>query len=254
MPTDFERQLSELLHTVTPEPPDYVASPRGVRRAELSRAEASQADASQTEASPADASPADAAAAVVELAQTGHPRRRRWTAILAAAAVAALAAGVVAATELGTAGHHAPHQSPAAGPMTTTTASRTAPNAGGTRRCSSDQLAVARNGFTVHGRAGTARLSYRNSWAKPCALKLPAVAIGTDPTQGTPFPASAQTVQLPGHRRVVITAHARVTGRCHKVRHGLRINVTRGPFTYSFPLRVTGCTLTPLRLTRRIAG
>lgn len=230
MLTDFERELSELLHTVTPEPPDDSAPPRVAALPVASRA--------------------DAGAAVIELAPgTGQaPRRRhRWPAVLAAASVAALVSGVLAAIQIGNAGHPATHRS--AGTSTPTTT-----NAATLPRCRNDQLVINGNRFTTHGHAGTGGFIFRNTGAKRCALVLTAVTIGPQPTGGTPFPASADTVRIPGHGKVLFTAHVRVTGQCRTVKQGLRINAIEGPWTYGIGLGVAGCTLTPLGLTHRVVG
>ena len=230
MPTDFERELSELLHTVTPEPPDHLAPPRV--------------------ATLPDASPADAEATVIELVPaTGHaPRRRhRWSVLVAAAAVAALAAGVIALIQTSNSGHHPPgNHSP------TTTNTPTAP------LCRENQFAMGDGPpLARHGRAGIAHFSYLNSWATPCERRAPAVwitvAIGAEPIGGWHFPANAEPVQIPGHGQVVFTAHFRVTGRCHTVRDGgFSINVKLGATTGSWSLGVAGCRLTPLRVTQQI--
>ncbi|MDQ1553603.1 MAG: hypothetical protein QOK46_681 [Microbacteriaceae bacterium] len=97
-------------------------------------------------------------------------------------------------------------------------------------------------------------MTTRNDGATSCAWVLPTVAIGTETTGGTPFPASAGTVHIPGHGQLVMTAYVRVTGQCRADKQGVHINMVEGSFTYSFGLRVADCTLTPLRLTHRIAG
>ncbi|MDT5103488.1 MAG: hypothetical protein QOI25_1001 [Mycobacterium sp.] len=228
MDTDFERELSELLHAVAPEPPDSLAPPRVAALAQASRA--------------------DAAATVIEISPaTGYTgrRRRRWPTVAAAAAVAALGAGVVAVTQIGFTDHH-----PATSQPTGTNQAPTVP------QCRNNQVVVGqgRHGFATHNHLGTAQLSYGNRWATPCGLAFPTVAIGTESTGGTQFPANSETVSIPGHGQLVITAHVRVTGQCQTAADGLRINAIDGPFTYSYWLGVTGCTLTPLRLTHQVIG
>jgi hypothetical protein len=225
MPTDFERDLSELLHTVTPEPPDDLA-PRHV-------------------AALSEGSGADAGAAVIELAPgTKHASRRRhvWPAVLAAASVAALIAGVLAAIQMGNTGH------PATSMVTPTTNAATVP------QCRNNQVVISGDRFTTHGRAGTGGFTYRNKGTTRCALVLTAVTISAEQTGGTPFPGSAETIRIPGRGKVIFTAHVRVTGRCRTVKQGLRINAIEGSWTYGIGLGVAGCTLTPLRLTHRVIG
>lgn len=235
MPTDFERDLAELLHTVTPEPPDHLASP----------------DAAALRQAPADDNPAD----VVELAPRPARRSGRWRTFAAAAVVVALgAAGVLTLNEIGTLRPDTPTvaRPVTAGAPTTAT---TVPT------CTSDQVVISsvvgrpNHGLlTINGGTATTGFRYDNSRAKRCALTLASVAIGTGPTGGTRFPGSAQTVELPGHGTVVFTAHLGVSGRCRTVDGGRTLIIDRGPVTYSWGLGVTGCTLTPLRVTHRAVG
>jgi hypothetical protein len=226
MPTDFERDLSELLHTVTPEPPDDLAPPRIATLAEATGAGAH-------------------GAAVIELVPGTElePRqRRRWPTVLAAASVAALIAGVLAAIHVSNSGH------PAAGKVTpTSTVAATPP-------CRSDDVVISDEPFTVHGRTTTGGFTYRNTGATPCTVVLTAVTIGAGQAGGTPFPGSAETVRIPADGKVVFTARVRVAGRCRTVKEGLRINVIEKSWTYGIGLGVAGCTLTPLRLTHRAVG
>jgi hypothetical protein len=229
MPTDFEHDLSELLHALTPQPPDDLAPPRVRALPEASRAGAD--------------------AAVIELTpgtEDAPRRRRRWPAILAAASVAALAAGVVTLVQTGNLGH----------PLTHHSAGR--PNVETVPQCRENQFVMeAGPPLARQGRSGTAHFSWDNRWAKRCAVSSRSVAItattGAEPIGGWRFPVNTQSVQIPGHGRVIFTAHVRVTGRCQTVKDGgLRINVTHGATTASWSLGVTGCTLTPLRLTHRV--
>ena len=229
MLTDFERELSELLQTLTPEPPDHLAAPRVATLPE--------------------ASPVDDETTVIELVsgtQQAPSRRNRWTALLAAAAVGALAAGVVALTQLGNSDHKAP------GPVGTAP-----PTNVGLPQCRNSQTVISQGPhmFATHGSAGTVQATYRNTGAKACTVTLTSVTTGTETTGGTPFPGSAQTIRIPGHRQVVLTAHLGVAGQCEPLRHGLRINLIQDDgWTYSFWLNVTGCTLTPQRVTHHVAG
>lgn len=225
MPTDFERDLSELLHALTPEPPDDLAPPRAA--ALLGRSEADTAGAAVIELVPA----------------TDHAprRRRRWPAVLSAASVAALIVGVLAAIHVGNTGQH-----PATSVVTPTTNVATVPP------CRSNDLVISDNRFTTHGSAGTGGFTYQNTGTRRCALELTAVTVGAQQTGGTPFPGSAETIRIPAHGKVVFTADVQVTGRCRKVTQGLRINVIEGSWTYSIGLGVAGCTLTPLRLMHRV--
>lgn len=220
MPTDFERDLRTVLHRLTPEPPDQLRPP-GL--AELFDRRAG--------------------AAVVELAPAAEhpPTRRRWPAILAAASVAALIAGVVAAIHLGNTGHPA-----------TPTPGGAVPQCGENEFVMEDGSPLARR-----GNSGTTQFSWDNQGPKPCAASSPSVsitvALGAEPTGGWRFPVNAQPVQIPGHGRVVFTAYVRVAGRCRTAKDGeLRIDVTHRATTVSWSLGVTGCTLTPLRLTHRV--
>lgn len=233
MLTDFERELSELLHTVTPEPPDHLASPR---------------IATLPEARPV----ADDATVIELVTGTQHAasRRHRWSALLAAAAVAALAGGVVALTQLGNSGHRAPQRVGTAPPTNTPTTNVGLP------QCRNSQTVISQGPqtFATHGSSGAAHMAYQNKGAQACALTLTSVTIGPDTTGGTPFPGSAQTFRIPGHGQVIVSAHVRVSGQCQTVRHGLRINLIQGGWTYSSWLGVSGCTLTPQRVTHRVAN
>jgi hypothetical protein len=231
---DFERELAELLHAVTPEPPEHLTP---LRMATLP-----------------DARPPGEDAAVIELTTAradAHPPsgRHRWPAIAAAAALAAVIAGVVALVQTGYFRDSRTPQPGATGNIRpTTSAAPTVPN------CRNAQLVITQGsvGLVAHGRTGSAEMIYRNKWRGPCALALPAAAIGAESTGGTAFPQLAETVRLPGHGQLVLTAHVRVTGRCQRVDHGLRINLNEGGWTYSSELGVSGCTVTPLRLSHRV--
>ncbi|MBO0810988.1 MAG: hypothetical protein J2P23_02960 [Microlunatus sp.] len=237
MPTDFERDLADLLHTVTPEPPDHLASPDATALRQ--------------------AFDAETGAAVIEFRARPARRSRQWRTFAAAAVVVVLgAAGVLTLTEIGTL---RPTTPTIAGPATagapTTPTSPTVPP------CTSDQVVVSQvvarpnHGLlTIDGSTATTGFRFDNRRAKPCALTFSSVAIGTGTTGGTPFPGSAQTVGLPGHGKVVFTAHLRVTGRCGTADNGRTMIIDRGPWTYSWGLGVTGCTLTPLRVTHRVVG
>jgi hypothetical protein len=84
-------------------------------------------------------------------------------------------------------------------------------------------------------------------------MLLPTVAIGVQSSGGLAFPASGGTVRIPSDGKLVMTAHVRINGRCRTVDDGgLWLNATMGPGTYSYRLGVTGCTLTPLRLTQHV--
>lgn len=235
MPTDFERDLSELLHTVTPQPPDQLAQPDVRRLLGIDDAE------------------------ILEFAPraVGSPRRKlRWRPLAAAAVVAALAAaGVVAVTEIRPE-HSTPHQPPVAGPIGP--APRTIPATPTRPECTSDQIVISQvtvgpNGanFARRGSAGIIRFSYANRSTKRCALDLTSVAIGPDYlSDGTRFPAVDDPVELPGDGKIVFTAHVRVAGQCRPVKNGLSIIITRRrAWTYSWGLGVDHCTLTPVRVT-----
>jgi len=231
MTIDFERDLSELLHTVTPEPPEGLAPPRVATLRETSRT--------------------DAGATLIELTPRPDPalsRRRLWPAALTAAAVASLAAGVVALTQIG---NPSTHQSPG----TRVTSPNQSHVTTGTP-CNNDQLVLSQSPhvFTTQGSAGTAQLIYRNTRSTRCTLVLPSVTIGAEVTGGTPFPTNGESVVIPGKGQLVIAAHVQVTGQCRKVTQGVRINLIRGGFTYSFWLGVTGCTLTPVSVTHQVVG
>ena len=232
MPTDFERELSALLNSVTPDPPAHLSAPRVATLPEVTRP--------------------DTGADVIELPTATTPetirRWHRWPTTLAAAAVAALAAGVVAIIQLGDSGHPATHQPINSGPPTSPAA--TAP------ACRNNQIVISQgpNGFATHGRAGTAQITYTNRSPKECLLALPSVTIGPDATGGRPFPASRASVRLSSQAHLVITAHVRVTGQCRSVKDGLLINLGQDGWTYSSSIGVTGCTLTPLRVTHHLIG
>jgi hypothetical protein len=228
MRTDFETELSRLLQAITPEPPEHLAAPRVASLPEVV--------------------PGDADAAVLELTTgTAHapPRRRLWPVAVAAAAVVALAAGVIALARFGDSGGPAAHR-----PAGVTDSTPAVPP------CRNAQIVVSQAAprFVTHGRTGVARLIYHNAWATQCELPLPSVSVGTGTTGGAPFPASGATVRIPADGRVVLTAHVLVAGRCRAVEDGLRLNAADGPWTDSVSLGVTGCTLTPVRVTHRAAG
>jgi hypothetical protein len=233
MRTDFERELTALLHTVTPEPPDDLAAPRVATLPAAGRT--------------------DADATVIELtADTRYrpSRWHRWPVLASAAAVAALAAGVVAV--IAYAGHSGAHRPAGPDPAI----SHITPKVATVPMCRTDQLVItdSPNAFTRHGRTGVAEAIYRNDSATRCALAMPSVAIGTTASGGTPFPAIGGNVRIRSREQLVITAHVEVTGQCHSVKEGLRMNLLDGPFTYSFPLGITGCTLTPVRVTHQLVG
>lgn len=243
MPTGFEHDLSELLHTVTPEPPKHLASPRLAGLLETT--------------------PDNDDAPVIELTARGeHPRRRErwWQSVAAAAVVVALvAASVVAGFEIGSR-QPEPHQSTVAGRTTPTTTSSPATDAT-VPPCTNDQLTISqvavRPGdglFAIDGGTGITRFSYSNSSAKGCTLTLSSVAIGNGQSGVTAIPGSGATVRILGHGRVVFTAHVRIAGRCRTVQNGLDIVINRGPWTYSWGLGVAGCRLTRLRLTHRVVA
>lgn len=263
MPTDFERDLSELLHTVTPEPPDHLVPPRVSALSEARRA--------------------DAGADVIELGpHTGHTATRpylRWPVFVAAAAVAALAAGVVALVQTGNDGHHpATQQSAASGPTNTGTPTNTStptktssvatlPSCRGSQQVSaiaSGPLAWYGHPYAPAGNTGTYRFGFRNRSANPCTLSVGPVEIGRDvlrsgiiPPADAAFPASTGKVSVPAHRRVMYTAHFRVTGHCKTVEDGkgdLAFYVHQRSLASIVALGIKGCTLTPLRLTHRIVG
>jgi hypothetical protein len=233
MSTDFERELSQLLHSVTPDPPAHLASPHVRTLQDLTSA---KADAMVIELAPG---------AVRE-----HLRRDRWSLAAAAAAVAALAAGVIALIQ--GSGSDDPSTRPPAGQVTS--------NATTVPPCRANQL-VLEDGppLATNGPAGTAHFSYLNRGAGPCEAPAPSVAItvtvGAEPTGGWRFPTAARPVRIPGHGQIVFTALVRVTGRCHTVTDGgFQINVTAGSTTGSYSLGVTGCALTPVDLTYRVVG
>jgi hypothetical protein len=232
MPTDFERELSGLLQSLTPEPPDHLAFPRVSTLPPITGI--------------------DAEAAVVELTTapgSGAGIRRRWSVIAAAAAVVALATGVIALTEVGSSNGPPTRQPVGTGVQTPTTSNAVPP-------CRNNEIVVSQgsDGLATHGRAGSADVIFRNDGPRECALTIPSASIGPDTTGGMPFPRNSGTVRIPGHGQLILTAHVRITGRCETVAHGLRINVIDGPWTYSAWLRVAGCTLQPVRLTERIVG
>lgn len=256
MPTDFERDLSKLLHTVTPEPPDHLASPRVAALPEARQA--------------------DADADVIELVtQTGHAVSRphwRWPAFVAAAAVAALAAGVVTLIQTGSNGHHpATGHSAAAGPTTNSGTPMKTSSAAAVPWCDEQRQLVSIAGAPLawHGHpfvanTGTYRFGFRNRWANPCALRLKSVEIGRDvlrsgiiPAADAAFHVSIQKVEIPGHWRVAYTARFRVTGRCETDldgNGGLAFYVDLPHLGSIQGLGVTGCTLTPVLLTHRVVG
>jgi hypothetical protein len=230
MPTDFERELSALLNSVTPEPPEHLSAPRVATLPELSRT--------------------DADADVIELSTATTKqepgRRYRWPAVLAAAAVAALAAGVVAIIQLGDG--QATHQ-PIGSPTPTSNTATVPP-------CRNSQIVISQGPhlFATRGRAGAAQVTYTNRSPKQCLLALPSVTIGPDTTGGRPFPASHASVRLSSQAHLVITAHVQVTGQCRTVKDGLLINLSQDGWTYSSSIGVTGCILTPLRVTHHVIG
>lgn len=230
MSTEFERELSELLHSVTPEPPDHLAPPRVTTLPEADVADATVIDLTT--------GPADMPG-----------RRHRWQILAAAASVTALAAGVVGLTQIDYGRHPTAHP-----PVGTAISTPTTSNAATAPICRNDQIVISQGptGFVTHSGTGSIEANYRNQSATPCTLSLPTATIGMDVTGGTPFPAAGGTLQIPRHGQLVMTAHVRVIGRCRTVQHGLRINFIDGPYTYSFWLRVAGCTLTPLRLTQHV--
>ena len=230
MPTDFERELADLLHTITPEPPDHMTPPTVVALAE--------------------ATPAAADADMIDVA-IGSRRtpsaQRRWPVLLAAAAVAGLAAGVVALVA------HNGHTSaprPGASGTVTSLPTATAP------QCDNDQLVVeSPPPFAARGHTASIQPSYLNRSATRCALLLPSVTISTgSPTRGVPFPSTGGTVQIPAHGRLVISADVRISGTCRKANSGLYINLIDGGWTYSAPLGIAGCTLTPVQVTQHVVG
>ena len=234
MPTDFERELSALLHDATPEPPGSMAAPRVATLLHLSGTDA------------------DADADVIELSTATAPelaRRHLWPTVLTAAAVAVLAASVVAIVRLGGNGHD-PSANPPAGDGTPTPRS----SVSSVPPCRNSQIVISQGPhvFATHGRAGTVQVTYRNQSPKRCELPLPSVAIGPTPSGGQPFPASRGVVPLASQARLVITARVQVAGQCQTVTDGLRINLSQGSWAYSWPLGVTGCTVTPLRLTHYV--
>lgn len=252
MRTDFERDLSELLHTVTPEPPHHLASPRV-----SALPQARQADA-------------DVIELVTHTEHAATRPHRRWPAFLAAAAVAALSAGVVALIQTGNDSHPHPgtRHSAAASPTINTGMPTKTPSAAAVPSCQEQRQLVSLASFSLaaHGNPNTAtyRFGFRNRWANPCALALVSVKIGRDvlpsgtiPRADAEFPASTLTVRIPGDGRVVYTAHFRVTGRCRTVKDGnggLALYVDAGHQGNILGLGVTDCTLTPLRLTHQIKG
>lgn len=230
MPTDFERELSALLNSVTPDPPGHLSAPRVATLPEVSRTDA-DADVIELSAATTKQEPS---------------RRYRWPAVLAAAAVAALAAGVVAIIQLGDG--HATHQ-PIGSPTPTSKTATVPP-------CRNSQIVISQgpNESATHGRAGAVQMTYTNRSPKECLLALPSVTIGPDSTGGRPFSASGDSVRLSRQAHLVITAHVRVAGQCRSVKDGLLINLSQDGWTYSSSIGVTGCTLTPLRVTHHLVG
>ena len=227
MTTDFERRLSELLHTTTPEPPvTYRFAP------------------------PAD--PAPRSGDEVDLVRETDLRKPRWMPLLAAAAaVVVLASGVTAALL-----RHDNHGSPV------TTAPPSVSEAPSAAPCTNDNLLLRQRSTRRSGARLTTVVTVANTGATTCTLTpVPVLSLQRGAT-GTATPTGSDEVVLSAdlsmrNRRLTAgtalayTVRLDVAPSCPESARGPSSVVIddEGGFEYGFPLAAVDCPTVPVSVT-----